>query len=213
MSVSTYGDLKTQIAAFLNRSDLTSYIPDFIRSAERRISYGSSEPYSSPPLRIPAMQQQTTGTISSSTIAFPTGFLEIIRLAARSGSTIWQLEGADLGTYTKYLNTELTNNFTDLPTVYVLLNNSIQTAGPGAADYTLDYYKAFTSFAADADTNWLLTNASDVYLYGALLESAPFLMDAQSSNLLPAWYGMFKSAISSLNLVAKRTGPLRVRAN
>jgi hypothetical protein len=213
MALSTFGDVKTAIGVYLDRADLAGYIPDFVRLAERRIAYGSSDPYPSQPLRVPAMQTRTTGTITSNAIAFPTGFLEPILVRATSGSSQWQLEGADLGTFTKLQNSELTNNFTDLPTVYVILNNRIETAGLGASDYILDYYKAFDALSADADTNWLLTNAPDVYLFGALIESAPFLMDAQSTHLLPAWYGMYKAAINSLNMVIKRTGPLRVRAN
>ena len=38
MALSTYSDLKTAIANFLARDDLTSQIPDFIKLAEARMS-------------------------------------------------------------------------------------------------------------------------------------------------------------------------------
>ena len=38
MALSTYSDLKTSIANFLARDDLTSQIPDFITLAEARMS-------------------------------------------------------------------------------------------------------------------------------------------------------------------------------
>lgn len=38
MALNTYSNLKTSIANYLNRSDLTSYIPDFIRLAEVRMN-------------------------------------------------------------------------------------------------------------------------------------------------------------------------------
>jgi hypothetical protein len=40
MAISTYTDLKTSIASWLNRDDLTSVIPDFISLAEAGINRG-----------------------------------------------------------------------------------------------------------------------------------------------------------------------------
>ncbi len=190
MSISTYGELKTAVGNYLNRSDLTSYIPDFIRLGERRISYGSDQPNPSVPLRIPAMQNQSTGTITNSSISFPMGFLEVIRLKGVSGPSYCTLDHAPNQRFTELQNSA------SLPTHYTFLNNTIQTAGTGSASYVLDYYKAFTALSADSDTNWLLTNAPDTYLFAALLESAPFIADLESVNL---WAGMYKSIVSALN--------------
>ncbi len=203
MAVSDYGTLKSEVALYLDRSDLASYIPQFITNAARRLNYGSDAPFSSPPLRIPAMQATATGSTSGS-IAFPTRFLEIIRLACSDGNLSWDLEYANNASYTTY------SNRSDRPVVYSFLGNAIKTAGTGSASYTLDYYQAFEAFSADADTNWLLTNAPDAYLFGALLESAPFISDIPMVN---GWYGMFKSTVSALNRTSMRPhgGSLRVR--
>ena len=91
MAIDTYGNLKTAVANYLNRSDLTSYIPDFITLALQRLNYGAETPFPSQPLRIPAMQEQDTGTIANGSIAFPTGFLEPIRVAASSNGATWSL--------------------------------------------------------------------------------------------------------------------------
>ncbi|KKL04264.1 hypothetical protein LCGC14_2617770, partial [marine sediment metagenome] len=37
------------------------------------------------------------------------------------------------------------------------------------------FYRGFAPLAADADTNWVLTNARGLLLYGSLLEAATFL--------------------------------------
>jgi hypothetical protein len=197
MSFVNYGGLKTGVQTWLNRPDLTSYIPDFIINAESRIFYGGEAPFQSPPLRIPAMQTVATGTISSSTISFPTRFLEPIRIKATSGGVGWSL------VYMAPERFSEATNSTSAPTVYTYLNNSIQTAGTGAADYTIDYYQAFASFVADADTNWLLTNAQNIYLYAALLEAAPFLGDDPKLSL---WSSMFNSSINALNRATKYQG-------
>ena len=59
--INSYATLKTSIAAFLNRTDLTDIIPEFIADAEARI-------YSE--LRIKAMEAAFTGTTSGGTIEF-----------------------------------------------------------------------------------------------------------------------------------------------
>ena len=197
MSLSTYGGLKTAVGTWLNRADLTSYIPDFITLAEARINYGGDAPFQSTPLRIPAMQTVATGTISSSTISFPTRFLEPIRLKATSGDVSWSLVYMAPERFSEAANSA------SLPTVYTYLNNSIQTAGTGAADYTIDYYQSFAALSADADTNWLLTNSPNIYLYAALIESAPFLGDDPKLNL---WASMLNSSINALNRSAKYQG-------
>ena len=122
MAISTYGDLKSSVALWLNRADLTAYIPDFIALAEQRMNYGGDGQFPSKPLRIPAMQTQATGTITSSAISFPTRFLEPIRIAGQSGSVTWTLEYCPPDRFSEK------SAGGGLPTVYTILNNQIQTA-------------------------------------------------------------------------------------
>ena len=199
-----YGTLKSTIATWLNRSDLTTYIPDFVRFAEQRIHYGGADPYKSPPLRIPAMQVRTTGTISSGRIDLPENMVEIQRISVSVGGVNGELNYVSPQAYAELSNSQAT------PTVYTFADNAILTAGTGSADYTLDYYEKFTGLLVDTDTNWLLTNAPTVYLYGALVETAPFLYDDPRFQM---WIGMYRSAVAALNRSALRpaAGSLAVR--
>jgi hypothetical protein len=197
MTINTYGTLKTAVASYLNRSDLTSNIPDFITLGSRRIWYGGAAPYESEPLRIPAMQAQDTGSISGGYIAFPTRFVEPIRVAATVGGSTWSLNYVSPDGFEGKFDNAV------LPDVYTYLNNAIYTAVTTAASYTLDYYKAFAAFSADADTNWIIDNAPDLYLYSALVEAAPFLADDPRINL---WFGLYRSSVVSLNRSTKRQG-------
>lgn len=204
MSFSNFGDLKTAIATWLNRSDLVGYIPDFVRLAEQRIYYGGDAPLSTPALRVPALQTTATGTISSGTIALPTRFIELIRIVpAAGGTTYLPLEYLTPVQFTRYANDS------DTPTKYTIKNGAIYTAGTGSASYTLDYYQSLALLSADADTNWILENAPSVYLYAALLEAAPFLVDDQR---ITTWHTMLKSAIGAVNRSANfQGGVLQVR--
>jgi hypothetical protein len=197
MTINTYGTLKTAVASYLNRSDLTTYIPDFITLGSRRIFYGGAAPYESAPLRIPAMQAQDTGSISGGYIAFPTRFVEPIRVSVSEGTNIWSLDYVSPAGFSGELNNPTVAN------VYTYLNNAIYTAVSAAVSYTLDYYKAFAAFSADADTNWILENAPDLYLYSALIESAPFLGDDTRIN---AWFSLYRSSVVSLNRSTHKQG-------
>ena len=39
------------------------------------------------------------------------------------------------------------------------------------------FYKKFDNLSASTATNWLITNAPDIYLYGSMLEAEPFIMN------------------------------------
>jgi hypothetical protein len=73
MALTTFSQLKTSIANYLNRSDLTGVIPDFITLAESKLNRN---------LRLRKMQTTTTLTCVSgtATIDLPTDFLEVVQL-------------------------------------------------------------------------------------------------------------------------------------
>ena len=57
------------------------------------------------------------------------------------------------------------------------------------------YYKTFDALSGIAPTNWVITNAPDVYLYGTLLEAEPFLMNDARTQL---WAQALKESINTL---------------
>ncbi len=67
MALSTYSELKTSVADWLNRSDLTSAVPDFISLAEAQVERR---------LRTRQMIVRATATIDSEYSAVPADFLE-----------------------------------------------------------------------------------------------------------------------------------------
>jgi hypothetical protein len=68
MALDSYTNLKTAIANFLARDDLTSEIDDFIDLTEADLNRR---------LRIRAMENVSSFTIDSETEALPTGFLQV----------------------------------------------------------------------------------------------------------------------------------------
>ena len=65
------------------------------------------------------------------------------------------------------------------PLTYTIIGNNIRLGPTPDVVYTTSmlYYKTFDPLSGSAPTNWVITNAPDVYLYGTLLEAEPFLMN------------------------------------
>ena len=192
MSIATYGELKTAVATWLNRSDLSSVIPDFIALAETDIRQD---------VRVQAMEQLTAGTLTGETLAHPTRFLEARRLIVKD-------ELYQYVTPTRYTELDRTEAaiFTSIGQSFYILD--------GAQDdtYSLLFYQAFAAFSVDADTNWLLTNAPDIYLSAACRHGASYLKDTADEQRFAARYA---GAVARLNAQQNRsswTTQLTVRA-
>jgi hypothetical protein len=203
MSLLTYTDLQSAIGNWLARADLGPSIPDLIALAEARLFYGSDDPnYPSPPLRIRAMEQVTDPTAfvtaaGTATLALPSGFLEARAVALNTVPLV------DLDFVTqKQLNASWVGSLNGRPKVYTFQGNSIRFGPTPDAAYgvLLSYYQRFDPLAT-TPTNWLLANAPGLYLYGALLEAQPFILNDER---LPLWAAMYAAAARSLMLSDQR---------
>jgi len=99
------------------------------------------------------------------------------------------------------------------PRYFSIFGNEIELAPTPDANYAVEMiYRANVPPLAANSTNWLLTMAPDLYLYGALMESAPYL---KNDDRLQVWGSGFKTALDDLNDLGKTSafnaGPARVR--
>lgn len=62
-------------------------------------------------------------------------------------------------------------------------------------DALISYYRPYDALTDDADTNWLLTNAYDVYLYGSLAHASPYIKEDER---VQVWVAGYSSAIAAL---------------
>lgn len=185
MSFATYSDLKTAIAGYLARTDLTTQIPDFIRLAELRLRRD---------LRIRQMLKSvTTSTVAGDeTVELPSDFIEV-RDFVVVGNPIQPLSYYSPSAFNRNTRTWESGK----PQDYTVLANDFQLSPIPDAVYTLKmFYFASPTFLSDANTsNAFLANVPDALLYGALLEAAPYLMDDARIN---TWGTMFDRAMSSI---------------
>lgn len=183
MAISTYSELKTAIANWIVRDDLTSRIPEFVALAEARFSRD---------LRLTSQETSTDLTVTSQSVAFPTDFLEARRLYL-STSPVKQLRMMSIIDFWQNWN----GASSGVPEVFATEGQNFVFAPAPDGTYTVKllYYAKFDALSADGDTNWLLTNAPDVYLYGSLIEAEMFLMNDER---MPLWAAAFKNSIDSL---------------
>ena len=174
MALSTYAELKTSIANWLNRSDLTSEISDdFIKLVEAE--YNSK-------FRIREMlTSDTTFTIDSELETLPTGFLQVRDFFIVSGSAKYSL------TYMAPTQMDQTRggSTSGRPNSYTILGSNFRFAPTPDATYTstINYYKAIDSLSDSTPTNYILTNHPGIYLYGSLYHAANFLGGIEPSKL------------------------------
>ena len=190
MALNTYAGLKTSIANWLNRTDLTSEIADdFIKLTEA--DFNSK-------LRIKQMEQIDTITIDSETETVPTGFIAVRSFYILSSSVKYPLEYI-----TPHNLFEIRGGSrSGRPRSYTLeADNETEQFrfGPSPdTTYTgyLSYYKNFESLSSSSanSSNYILTNHPAIYLYGSLFHSSNFIggIDAEQKQ---TWLAMYMSAL------------------
>jgi len=165
-TITNYSTLKSTIADYLNRADLTSQIETFIQFAEADLNTR---------LRCREQIVRAEATSSAEYVQLPADWLEAINLHIVGGQQPLRyvtLDEADI------INKE---QIYTAPHFYSLMNGAIEIIPEPADDIDIEmiYYAKIPALTDVNTTNWLLTKAPDVYLYGALTHAAPFLMDDQ----------------------------------
>lgn len=191
MALANYSDLKSAIASYLARSDLTSQIPDFIRLAEIRLRRE---------LRIRQMlKNATTATTSGdSTVGLPSDFLELrdIFIQDNPDQIVNFLSPAMF-----HRNARATES--GEPVNYTIIGEELQFAPIPDSSYTVQmlYFYAPT-FLSDANTTNLFTdNVSDLLLYASLSEAEPYLMnDAR----IAVWASLYDRGLNALKVADDR---------
>jgi len=165
MALNNYANLKTAIANFLARDDLTSEIDDFIDLTEADFNRR---------LRIRAMETVDSAfIINAETEGIPTGFLQVRSFILTSTSPDRALV---LMSPFHQANTQGFNNVGN-PQAYSVEGTNFRFSPVPGTNVTarLSFYKAFDAINATTTTNHILTNHPDVYLYGALYFASTFI--------------------------------------
>lgn len=192
MALATYSDLKTAVANWLNRDDLTSRVPEFISLAHARINRD-----------LEGVRERTTLSISAGVNPVGDTLGRLYSIA---------LDGVGpLQIVTSQQIEEKLNEWGDTAgrpqyaayTPGIGGGGSLKVAPSPDQTYTANivYQPVYAAMSADADYNDVLTYHPDIYLFGALAESAPFLKDDERIQM---WEAKFAGGLESLRKVMQR---------
>lgn len=187
MALANYTDLKSTIASYLARSDLTSIIPNFIQLAEIRLRRD---------MRISEMLVNTALTPSSGIVTLPTDFLEMRSVYFNSNPlTTLEYQSPDLFSRNGWNSTSGTSVY------FTIIGNELHfSPDPDSTDTVQILYYAKPPYLSDTNlTNVWTDNCMDAILYASLAEGSVYLMDNESAQRWAALYDRGLSAIRTSN--------------
>jgi len=203
MSISTYTELKTAVANFLARDDLTSQIPNFIQLAESRMSRE---------LETRDQEKRATATLTSGDeyIALPTDLREVRSVALTTDPKT---------VLTYYSPTSLDSTYSSggsgKPLGFSIVGGEMKLRPIPDSSYTAEIiYVGGLSALSDSNlTNVVLTRHPDAYLYGALAEAYAYLLDETRA---AQYMQRFSIAIDEIKVDEQRahygTGSLQIQS-
>lgn len=188
--ITDYATLSTAVQDYLARSDLASYVPNFLQNAQQKIYRA---------LRIRPMEAALSITISGGSAALPADYLDL-KYAYIVATPVKFLERAPPEElYRLYPNRSVSGK----PTLIAREAETFIFGPYPDSNYSIGgiYYKQLTLLSGSNTTNWFTTNAAELLLYGALLEAQPFLMNDKR---IPVWQQFFNEAMDTVAMQEKR---------
>ena len=187
----TYAQLKSTIADYLNRDDLTSVIPTFIMLAESKFNRK---------LRVRQMVKRATAQIETAFFAYPSDWLESKEFQLNT-NPITKLEFIT----ESYGNELRATRFSagGKPRYYTVVGSQLEFIPTPDTQYDgeLTYYAKIPALSDANTSNWLLAYAPDLYLYGALIEAEPYLKNDERVGL---WGELYLRVVADIEVADER---------
>jgi len=196
MPFADYTELQAAVTGWLQRKDLATQVPDFIALAETSINRI---------VHVSAMENEVALTLPAGerTVPLPAGYSTPL--------AVWLAAPQPREELTAMVAEALpVTDSPGCPRFWAIDGLSLAFECPAdvARPVTLRYRGGFR-LTDDVPTNALLTKYPDVYLYGALLQSAPRIRDNDSMMI---WQAMYRQAVKEINATesrARAAAPLR----
>jgi hypothetical protein len=176
MAIATYSDLKTTTLEWQERvgdTALSSRAADLIALAEAALNRDL-------PLRMMRVNTTLTATAGLRTLALPSDFMEPVRLALTTATDFKPLTASDADSMVYFQDG-------GEPTQWAVSESNIDLNRLADSAYTFQFrYRKKFALTDLAPTNWLLTNAPDVYLFETLKHAGIFTKDPDYAAALGA---------------------------
>jgi hypothetical protein len=188
MGISTFTELKTSIANWIDRPDLTAVIPDFITLFETMAN-------AELPLRtrFNTATSNLALTTSSPLVNLPTDFLEAKTFVNQTNPVEVVPYMTPAALYTAVPSPTTSGR----PKGVTITGSQAEFAPNADTAYTIKlyYYQKATPLSDSNPTNWLLTNFPNLYLFGSLVAAEAYM---GTDPRLKLWGDLYDNLIQKL---------------
>ena len=194
MAITTYAELQTATANWLDRTDLTSRIPEFIELAEANFNRVIRQP--------DMVAKDDSFSIAGRYTTLPTDTLELIRIVVDLTPVIV----LEYMTPEEISERRIVMSSTGKPYYFTTIGgatNQLEVLPSPDSTYTssIVYYTRIAVLSDSATSNWLLASHPDIYLFGTLVEAEPYL---KNDERMPMWTARLDKALNDLKLQGQR---------
>ena len=194
MAITTYAELQTATANWLDRTDLTARIPEFIELAEANFNRVIRQP--------DMVTKNDSFSIAGRYTTLPTDTLEIVRIVVDLTPVIV----LEYMTPEEISERRIVMTATGKPYYFTTIGgstNQLEVLPSPDSTYTssIVYYTRIAALTDSATTNWLLDSHPDIYLFGTLVEAEPYL---KNDERMPMWTARLDKALNALGLQGQR---------
>lgn len=202
MAIATYADLLSAVASWLNRDDLTSRIPDFVVLFEARAKRDLRD----------WLRTSITATSVTADYQLPATVSDVLSVSyndGAAGSHNFTLDLVTKETYQGLMEASSAVQSVAGQVAYVDVDvdggtTTLRFWPPASvsapiANLKIEAVKVLAALSGTA--NALMREAPDLYLYGTLAESAPYL---QHDERLPMWQSRADEGFKELRIQTER---------
>lgn len=193
--VTDYASLQAAIKSYLwDRQDVADQAPVFISLCEAQLTRR---------LKVRRMTGRATATIESDFAMVPSDFAGVQSFYLAGTPLIRLQYAADPQAIVEMKAVRSAD--TGKPEAFTVVGDQFEFCPAPAAgeSYTayLTYYKRIPALSDSNTTNWLLTDHPDAYLYGSLLQSAPWLRE---DDRIVTWGNLYTQIIADIQDADRR---------
>ncbi len=192
MAITSYTTLISAAKTYLNRSDISDdQIKEFISLAEASFNRV---------LRTRNQIKRSTSDVSTQFVTLPTDLLELYNIQLNSDPIV-RLEQVSLSALDTLKSQSTT---TGKPRYFAITGSDLEFYPSPDTTYEIEviYFSTITPLATDAETNFLITNHNDIYLFGTLVQAEPWLMNDER---IGVWGAFLGKAIEELRVSDERS--------
>lgn len=186
--ITDYASLQAAIGDWLNRTDVS--IPVFIQLAEANLRRDR---------RARKLQDLGTFVITEDGGELPSDFLSLESWAHAGPTYYGPIEITSMDGLADQKRALGPNG---VPRFAALVEGGAYFAPAPSSSFStrLVYWRKILPLSDENPTNWLLTDHPDIYLYGSLIESAPYLREDERIAL---WEDRYGKALNSLDIATQ----------